>query len=185
MEDKAIIDLFLQENGEAAERAAAKYGAYCTAVAGNVLGASEDVESTLRAVWQTARTEIPSCQPSCLRTYLGRVTRTLAFLRYRQFRTRKRYGSMVSLLTELEDCVPDPDRVKNLPKRLELTRVLQQWVDGLSPADRRLFVRRYWYCVSVSRLAGEAGVSQGRISRRLARLRRHLRARLEREGVDL
>ena len=103
--------------------------------------------------------------------------------RFRLYHTKKRYAGMETLLSELEDCLPDPRTPETELDRRELVRVLQSWTDGLGPEDRRLFVRRYWHGVSVRQLAREAGVSQNAMTQRLARLRRALRSRLEEEGV--
>ena len=92
---------------------------------------------------------------------------------------------METLLSELEDCLPDPRTPEAELDRRELVRVLQSWTDGLGPEDRRLFVRRYWHGVPVKELAREAGIAQNAMAQRLARLRRSLKTRLEQEGADL
>ena len=183
MEDKTIVDLYIQRNERAVTETAAKYGAYCAAVADNILDCPEDTEEILNDTWLAAWNDIPPSQPACLRVYLGRLTRNLALSRYRFFRRKKRYAGMDCLLSELAECVPAPETVERELARMELTRVLSAWLDGLAPEERQLFVRRYWYGVDVKRLAREAAVPQNTMSKRLQRLRRSLRSRLEREGV--
>ena len=92
---------------------------------------------------------------------------------------------MEELLSELEDCLPAPGGVEEEVERAELSAALRAWIDSLEPAERRLFVRRYWYGVPVKQLAREAGVSQNAMAQRLLALRRKLRNRLGQEGIDL
>ena len=185
MEDKSILDLYVQRNERAITETAVKYGPYCGAVADNILGCPEDTEEILNDTWLAAWNDIPPSRPVCLRAYLGRITRNLALSRFRFWRTKKRYAGIETQLSELEDCLPDPRTPEAELDRRELVRVLQSWTDGLGPEDRRLFVRRYWHGVPVKQLAREAGVTQNAMAQRLLRLRSSLKTRLEQEGADL
>lgn len=185
MEDKNILDLYVRRSERAITETAGKYGPYCGAVAERILGCPEDTEEILNDTWLAAWNDIPPSLPVCLRAYLGRLTRNLAISRYRFFRTKKRYAGMESLLSELEDCIPASECVEDRLERMELSRVLQDWVDGLEARERQLFVRRYWHGVAVKTLAREAGITQNAMTQRLLRLRRSLQARLEQEGVEL
>ena len=185
MEDATIIELYLQRNQQAIEETAAKYGAYCSTVASNLLGCPEDMEEIVNDTWLAAWNDIPPSRPNCLRFYLGRLTRNLAISRFRFARTKKRYAGMVSLLSELEDVLPGGTNPEEALAGKELNRCLQDWVDALDREERQLFVRRYWHGIPVKQLAQEAGISQNAMTLRLSRLRRSLRARLEQEGVEV
>lgn len=185
MEDKIILDLFVQRNERAITETAEKYGPYCGAVADNILGCPEDTEEILNDTWLAAWRDIPPSLPACLRAYLGRITRNLALSRYRFFHAQKRCAGMELLLSELEDCIPAPETPERELERRELVLVLRDWADGLEPEDRRLFVRRYWHGVPVKQLAREAGLTQNAMTQRLSRLRKRLRERLEQEGAEL
>lgn len=185
MEDKTIIDLYFQRSQRAIAETSAKYGGYCATVASNVLGCPEDTEEVVNDTWLAAWNDIPPSRPDCLRAYLGRLTRNLAISRYRVFHAKKRYAGMETLLSELEEVLPGEMSPETELEGKELARLLQDWVDGLEPEERRLFVRRYWHGVPVKQLAEETGITQNAMTQRLMRLRRSLRVRLEQEGVDL
>ncbi|MBO4419733.1 MAG: sigma-70 family RNA polymerase sigma factor [Oscillospiraceae bacterium] len=185
MEDKTIINLYFQRNQRAITETAAKYGAYCTTVAENVLGCPEDTEEIVNDTWLAAWNDIPPSEPGCLRAYLGRLTRNLAISRYRLFRSKKRYSGMETLLSELEDVIPGGRTPEEELEGRELARTLQNWVDSLEAPEGQLFVRRYWHGVSVKELAREAGITQNAMTQRLLRLRQSLRKRLEQEGVAI
>lgn len=185
MEDSSIVALFNRRDDRAIAETASKYGSYCGAIAGNILSSPEDTEEILNDTWLSAWNDIPPTQPSCLRAYLGRITRNLALSRYRFFHTKKRYTEMELLLSELSDCLPSGDSPELALARAELTRLLSEWLETLQAEERQLFVRRYWYGVSVKQLAREAGITQNAMTQRLLRTRRSLRILLEQEGVEL
>lgn len=185
MEDAAILDLYNRRSEQAIFETADKYGPYCGAVARNILTVPEDVEECLSDTWLAAWNDIPPSRPNCLRAYLGRLTRNLAITRWRYTHAEKRYAGLEVLLSELEDCIPARGGVEERLEQRELSRLLSAWLDSLSEADRRLFVRRYWYGAAVKDLAREAGLRDNLMAQRLFRLRRGLKKRLEQEGVTL
>lgn len=185
MEDKTIMELYFRRSERALDETAAKYGAYCRAVAQNVLTLPEDAEECVNDTWLAAWNDIPPSRPDSLRAYLGRITRNLALTRWRAMHAQKRFAGMEALLSELEDCLPAPDSVEREVERAELSAVLRAWVDSLDTPQRQLFVRRYWHGVPVKQLAREAGVSQNTMAQRLLALRRKLKTRLEQEGFGL
>lgn len=185
VEDHSIIELYFQRSERAIDETAAKYGSYCGTVARNILTVQEDAEECVNDTWLAAWNDIPPSRPTCLRAYLGRLTRNLAISRWRFSHAARRYSGMETLLSELEDCLPSQNDVERELEREALSAVLRAWVGGLGEDDRALFVRRYWYGVSVKQLSAEAGRTQNATAQRLWKLRRSLKTRLEQEGLFL
>ena len=185
MEDREIVTLFWQRDERALQAAADKYGGCCRAVARNILADEQDAEECLNDTWLAAWNDIPPSRPNSLKAYLGRLTRNLAITRWRYTHAEKRYAGLEVLLSELEDCLPARGGVEERLEQRELSRLLSAWLDSLPEADRRLFVRRYWYGAAVKDLAREAGLRDNLMAQRLFRLRRELKKRLEQEGVTL
>ena len=184
MEDLEIIALFEQRKEAAVAAAAGKYGGYCQTIARNLLG-FEDAEECVRDTWLAAWRRIPPERPGSLRAFLGRITRTLAISRFRSLHAQKRGGGLTVLLSELEDCLPDPRGVEETLETRALARLLSDWLRALPREDRVLFLRRYWYGVQVKQLAGEAGCTENQMAQRMRKLRQGLRTVLEQEGIDL
>lgn len=67
----------------------------------------------------------------------------------------------------------------------ELARIIDRWLDGLSPEDRVAFLRRYWYGQQVAQVARQAGCTPNTMTKRLGRLRESLRRALEQEGISI
>ena len=81
MDDEMILALYWQRNESAITASAEKYGGYCGAIAGQLLQNRQDAEEVLNDTWLGAWNAIPPHRPSILRTFLGRITRNLAFSR--------------------------------------------------------------------------------------------------------
>ena len=66
-----------------------------------------------------------------------------------------------------------------------LTAALNEFLDGLEPADRKLFVGRYWHLYPVSKLAAAYGLTTNNTSVKLHRLRERLREHLTERGFPV
>jgi RNA polymerase sigma-70 factor (ECF subfamily) len=186
VEDEKIIELFFSREEAALEETAQKYGAYCRAVALDILGSVEDAQEclsdTLLRVWNS----IPPQRPKNLRIYLGRIARNLSFDRYRRDHAQKRGGGEVELaLEELEACIPSGASPEQEMEEKELTRLIEDFLKSISQRDRIIFVRRYYHAQSVKRIAKDMGMTQSNVSTVLLRSRNKLRLRLEQERIDL
>ena len=182
MEDSQIVGLFWARDPEAIPAASEKYGAYCASVARNILRSPEDEEECLNDTWLHAWNAMPPHRPQLLRTFLGKLTRNLSLHRLEQRSAAKRGGGVWDELNELVSGRESPmDEV--------LTKDLAAAIDGflstLSPERRSLFLRRYWYCDSVSELSKRFGMSANRVSVTLHRIREKLKVYLTERGYDL
>ncbi len=184
MEDVQIISLYERRNEQAISETERKYGGYCQSIAQNMLG-FEDAEECVSDTWLTAWNRIPPTRPQSLRAFLGGITRTLAISRWRGLHAQKRGEGMTLLLTELDECLPTPHGVEDEYEGRELTRLLSDWLRALPREDRILFLRRYWYGVSVKQLAEEMNCTENQMAQRMRKLRTVLRQRLEQEEIYL
>ncbi len=185
MDDGSIVELYHRREEQAIIESNNKYGKLCRSIALRLLGVRENAEECVNDTWHAAWNRMPPERPQSLGAFLGRITRNLSISRWRQEHARKRYNGIEVLLSELEDCVPAPGTVEEIVERRQLAQTISTWLDGLAAEDRRLFIRRYWYCDSVKELAEEQRKGANALSQRLLRLRKSLRTFLESEGVEL
>ena len=185
MDDLAIVELYHRREEQAIAESDKKYGALCRSIALRLLTLREDAEECVNDTWHAAWNRMPPDRPNALGAFLGRITRNLSVSRWRREHAQKRYDGIEVLLSELEDCVPAPGTVEEDLDRQRLARAISVWLDSLTDADRRLFIRRYWYGDSVKDLAAERGGRANVLSQRLLRLRTALRVFLESEGVEV
>ncbi|MFR8035394.1 MAG: RNA polymerase sigma factor [Lachnospiraceae bacterium] len=82
-------------------------------------------------------------------------------------------------------CLPIWDALCATDPSISGIKTINRWLSSLKREDRILFVRRYWYGDSIKELAAECRTSPNQMSGRLFRLRKKLKAALEREGITL
>ena len=185
MEDAEIIQLYMNRSEAAISETAAKYGRWCSSVALRILGDPAEAEECVNDAWLSLWKAIPPEQPKDLRAYAAGVVRNGALSRLRARSAARRGGEGADLpLEELADCLPAPDRTEEaVINRLVLTDLLNRFLSELSPRDRVVFLRRYWYFCSVEEIAALGGMGKSAVKMSLHRARNRLRRLLEKEGV--
>ncbi|MDR1042581.1 MAG: sigma-70 family RNA polymerase sigma factor [Clostridiales Family XIII bacterium] len=187
MDDKEIVDLFWARSEQAISAATAKYSKYCQAIAYNILRNNEDAEECVNDTYARAWNAIPPARPEQLSTFLGKIVRHLSFDRYKRNHAEKRgCGEMVITLSELEDCVPDTaGTAESLIDGEAITAALDAFLAMLKPTVRKVFMRRYWYSDSLEEIAGNYGMTVGKVKSILFRAREQLKSNLLKEGIIL
>ena len=186
MEDEKIIELYWSRDREAITETDKKYGSYCMAVANNILHITQDAEECVNDTYFKMWNSIPPTRPKILSAFLGKITRNLAFNRYRMENAEKRGGGeMPLILDEISEFVSGNDDVENAVELGELKNVLNAFLKGLSPDKRNIFLRRYWYCDSVKEIAERYAMSEAAVSMNLMRLRKRLRMFLTERGFEV
>lgn len=120
-----------------------------------------------------------------LKAYIGKVTRNIAIDLWKKNHTQKRNAGIEILFSELEDVMPSNSQLKSEYDLSELTLIINNWLSTLTMQERALFVLRYWQGESVKNIAKEWNTSPGKLSGKLFRLRKNLKATLEKEGIYL
>ena len=182
MDDQAIVELYWNRSDRALTETATKYGAYCYSIAYNILTNREDAEESVSDAYLAAWSTIPPKRPVILSTFLGKLTRRIAIDRLRKRTADKRGGGETDLvLEELENCIAGNQDVENHYIRKELASAINEFLDALTQTERNVFLCRYWYLDSVADIASYFGFSQSKVASMLHRMRRKLRAQLEKE----
>ncbi|MCL2153263.1 MAG: hypothetical protein FWH57_09970 [Oscillospiraceae bacterium] len=123
MTDAEIIDLFWNRDQAAITQTSKQYGNYCYAIANGILNNREDSEECVSDTWLKAWNAIPPQRPYKLSLFLGKITRNLAFDKYKMNRAKKRGGSEFALvLDELDECIPSSNTVEQTIETEELER---------------------------------------------------------------
>lgn len=180
MDDKRIIELYFSRDESAIEQTRAKYGRLLLSIAYGILGNRQDSEEcesdTYFKAWQT----IPPTRPTSLMAYLARITRNLAINRYRR---NKRGGEMGLILDELSEIIPDA--ASDIDDSLDLRDAIGSFVDRLDTTRRMIFLKRYFYMMSVRDIAYEMGLSVGTVKSHLSRMRITLKKQLTERGITI
>ena len=111
MGDTEIVELFLNRDERAIEATAEKYENYCSSIAVNILENWEDAEECVSDTYLKAWNCIPPNRPFALRIFWGKITRNLAFDRYKKRNAARRGDGITAMvLEELAECVPGGNR---------------------------------------------------------------------------
>ena len=184
MVDQRIIALYWERSEEAIQRTAEKYGAYCGQIIRRVLGDGRDAEECLSDTWLGAWNAMPPQRPARLPPFLGRIARNTALDRWDYNAAQCRNSGFEAVLEELADCVGGTPLEEDFDLR-RLGESISVFLDGVSPAARLVFLRRYWYCDRVAEIAAGTGFGQAKVKSLLHRTRQGLREHLRKEGYDL
>ena len=183
MEDTKIVELFFSRDESALLQTSAKYGAYCSSIAFNVLGNSEDASECMNDTLLRAWNSIPPQKPASLKAYLGRIARNLALDRYDKLTAEKRGGGQYELaLEELSECIADTEAAVEVS---ELPGLIDAFLAELGEEKRKIFVKRYFYMDPVKKIAEDLSVSESNVKTTLFRLRSDLKERLVKEGIEI
>ena len=182
MTDEMIIQLYFARNETAVSETTKKYGGLCASLARAILPHEEDVEECLSDACLRLWNTIPPQRPTHLGAYLAKITRNLAFDRFRSQSAEKRgQGETPLILEELSECIGTGSAEEDVLAS-ELSCAIREFLDSLSPMKRRLFLGRYFFSRPVADLAKSLGISPNRASVTLVRLRRALKDYLTERG---
>lgn len=163
MKDEEILRLYRERSEAALAETERQYGALCGAIARNILRNRQDAEECVNDTWHRAWNSIPPEEPRSLAAYLGRITRNLALNRLqKQNRLKRGGGEMTLIWEELGEMLPDRDTPEQHWERRAIAAALERFLRGLTPEERILFLRRYWWAEPVKTAAAHSSISPRR-----------------------
>lgn len=183
MEDRNIVELFFKRDQQAIRETDNKYGSYCKMIAGNILKSFQDVEECIDDTYIKLWNKIPPSRPIAFKGFIGKITRELAYDRYRAGSAKKRGGGEVeAVLEELDECIPDSGSVESSIMGNELAGIVSDFVGKLPEKEAYIFLGRYFYAYDIAFIARKFGMTKGNVSVTLTRIRNKLKERLMKEG---
>ena len=186
MEDKTILDLYLARDELAITETDRKYGGYCYSVANRILCNQEDSEETVSDTYWHAWNSIPPYRPSFLKMFLAKVTRNLAFTRWRKQSAAKRGGGETELvLEELAGCIPGTEQIDDQLNAKELAGTIRAFLNTLPERDQAIFLQRYFFFDEADTIAARYRIKRTNVNLILSRTRSKLKTYLTQEGYYL
>lgn len=184
MDDKEIVELYLQRDEAAIEKTAEKYGSRLCSLAYGILCDRQSAEECENDTYMKAWNSIPPHEPKdYLYPFLARITRHIALNLCRDRARLKRSSFICELDAEMEKCIPAADDIERKMDEIALGDAINSFLGELDAEKRNIFIRRYWYLDSVADISARFAMSESRVKATLFRLRGRLRKYLEKEGV--
>lgn len=186
MDDRQIVELYWQRNEDAITETNNKYGAYCFAIADNILNNKEDSEECVNDTWLKAWNAIPPQKPHNLKLFLAKITRNLSFNRVESQNAKKRgNGELALVLDELTECLASHSDVESTYIAKELGESVRIFVRKLPEREGNVFVRRYFFAEPVAVIAKRYKMTENHVMVMLSRTRKKLKKYLAKEGYDV
>lgn len=164
--DGELIELLKNQSPEGLEELKRRFGALIRYVVEPILpderDAEECVSDVYMKVWSTASRLDPD-RP--LKPFVTIVARNTAVSMARKTRAE----------AELDESTPGEDSPEAELLRRERIRALKRALSGLTPAERRLLYRKYYYRQPTAQIAAELGMTERAVEGRLYRLKQRLR----------
>lgn len=180
MTDHEIVELFFARDEQAIRETDAKYGAYCTSIARNILKSPSDAEECVNDTYLKVWNSIPPERPHALKAFLACIVRRLSLNRYNSWHTAKRDRNLEVAFEELSESIPMRDEDAG-----ELSCLLNEFLGELDATERRIMVRRYWYAMTPAQIAQAEGLTTNAVNMRLYKTRNKLRLFLNERGYSV
>ena len=182
MDDGEIIELYWRRDRNAISETDTKYGSLCRSISRSVLALASDAEENVNDTYFTLWSIIPPQRPLRFPAFISRVARNLALKKHERMTAAKRSPRVLLSLSELEECVSGRESDLDAAERAELTAIIEDFLRGLPTETRVMFLKRYFYFLSVEETAKQTGVSPTKVTTALYRARKALKKRLMEEG---
>ena len=180
MERDELIKLFRKRDSRAIEELSRMYGRKMISVSMNIVNNEQDAEECVNDAYLALWNSIPPAEPDDVCAYACETVRNISYKKYRYNTAEKRSAVTVSIDAELADIMPDTVMASD-----GLDQAVETFLRSLSKKNRIIFMRRYYYLDSVSKIAAMAQMKENAVSGRLHRLRAKLAAHLKKEGFNL
>ena len=183
MDDNRIIDLYFERNELAIDETRVKYGKLLHRVAYNILNDAEDSEECVDDTYMRAWNAMPPNRPRILSAFLAKITRNLSINRYLQNKSRRRYLASDTVFEEIADCIPDTQGP--ISDTIALRDAINGFLSTLEQTSRKIFVKRYFFMMSIKEISIEIRTSTSNVKVNLMRTREKFKTYLEKAGISI
>lgn len=180
--DNYIKALFQSRSEIAISVTKNKYGRLIYSVAYDLLHSHEDANECENDTYLVLWNSIPPSNPVNLKAYCLKITRNLALKKLEYYSAEKRNMtktfSYEQLLEELSELESDISNVSDTG----LSDCINEYLSTIKQSERRVFILRYWYMLSIKEIMRECHMSESRVKSILFRNRMKLKRRLIERG---
>lgn len=182
--DENIIKLLFDRDESALGIIEKLYGRLMKVIAYNLFRnestADECVNDTLLAIWNT----IPPEKPDSIIAYAGTIVRRKAIDRFRRDQTKKRYSHENPIYFEVyEELARMEDFSEDIIRKIEMKRIMNEFLSSLSANNREIFISRYFDLESLDSIASRMHITKNNLTVKLCRMRDKLSEILKKESM--
>ena len=183
MEDFEIVEMYWDRDEKAISETDRKYGKYCRKISYGILFNRADSEECVNDTWLQTWNSLPPQRPEKLSAYVGKLCRNISLNLYEKLNAMKRGGGeTASCLDEFAEIISGGSDVEEEVSASLLRDTINQFLRRLDAENRKIFVQRYWYMLTVKEIAKENHFSESKVKMSLLRTRDRLKEFLIEEG---
>lgn len=184
LSDKHIIDMYWERNEQAISETDKKYGRFLFRIAYNImhdrLDSEECKNDTYLGIWNS----IPPNRPIVFSTFIAKIMRNTAIKKSRDKARLKRVPSELTVsMEELENELYVEDSPETVFSAEEVARAIDRYLDSLTKRQRYIFVGRFYMGDTLETIAMELKVNASTVYREAEKIKKGLKAYLEKEGI--
>lgn len=183
IDDEKIIELFFARSEQGIRELDMKYGKICLHLSYNIVNSRQDAEECVNDAYLGAWNAIPPVRPNPLLTYICKIVRNISLKLYYRKEAAKRCSHYTIAMEEIEACIADLKTPEAELEARELARIIESFMETLTPENRVIFMRRYWFADSYRDIAWFVGLTEKNISVRLTRIREKMKQYLSEREV--
>lgn len=164
--DEELVELLKNQNSQGLAELKRRFDALIRYVVEPILPDARDAEECVSDVYMklwSAASRLDPDRP--LKPFVTAVARNTAVSMARKMKPE----------AELDESVPGKGSPEEELLRRERVKDLKRALSGLTPAERRLIYRKYYYRQSTVQIAAELGMTERAVEGRLYRLKQRLR----------
>ncbi len=184
MTDQELIELYFRRDERAIRETDRKYGKMLFGIAYRILQDRADCEECQNDTYLRVWNRIPPARPAVFSAFLTKIMRDTAVDRYKEKTRKKRVpGELTVSLEELADTLCTDDLPEAAFAERELGRLINEYMRTLPERERYIFIERYYFAAPLADIADELHIGTATVHRDLEKIKRGLKAHLERNGV--
>ena len=183
MTDKEIIELLEKRDETVLRELEKRYYPYCFTIAFNILGNPDDVIEVINDSFLDIWNSIPPAHPERLSSYLASVVRHNAINVYKKLHNMK--NEAVSTALPLEAAEYKTYSVDETINRIVITDLIDKFLDTLPEKQNLIFVARFYFDESIEEISEKFNIPAGSVKSIIHRLKKKLKAFMDKEGIYL
>lgn len=182
--DEQLVELYWQRNENAIKETEIKYGKMLFCIAYNILQDKSDCEECQNDAYLCFWNRIPPTRPASFRAFISKIIRDIAINKYNAKMCKKRIPSeLTDSIEELCDMLHEDDTPYEEYLSEELGKLISNYVRGLSKRRHYIFIGRFYFGNSMQQIAEELGISIATVQRETIKLKKEMKAYLEKNEV--
>lgn len=181
--DEQIIEMYWQRDEAAIKETDKKYGKLLFKIAYNILHNRSDCEECRNDAYLGVWNAIPPTKPTAFLAFITQIMRRISIDRYKARASLKRVPSELTVsLEEISETFGGGGAEAQYEAE-EVGRVISDYVRSLEDRQRYIFIDRFYFAEPVETIAKDLSIAAPTVYRDIDKIKKGLKAHLERNGV--